>query len=126
MSRTRKRPGPDHPIILEPTTARIVVRLGHTVIADTQHAVTMREAAYPPVYYIPLADVDPSVLRPSTTMTYCPYKGDATYCNLTTNEDTQVADALWTYLQPYPDVSLITGHAAFYPDKVQIDRIVDR
>jgi uncharacterized protein (DUF427 family) len=123
MSRTQKRPGPDHPITLQPSTERIVVRLGHTIIADTQHALTMREAAYPPVYYIPLADVDPSVLRPSTTTTYCPYKGDATYHSLTTNEDTHVPDALWTYRQPYPDVAPITGHVAFYPDKVQIDLI---
>ena len=80
-------PGPDHPITLEATGARVTVTLGGRVIADTTDAITLREASYPPVQYIPLADVDPAVLRPSDHATYCPFKGDASYYVLQVGDD---------------------------------------
>jgi uncharacterized protein (DUF427 family) len=44
-----KIPGPDHPITIEPASKRVVVRSGDKVIADTVHALFLREANYPPV-----------------------------------------------------------------------------
>ena len=79
MSRPVLTPTDKHPITIAPTDGRVVVRVGGTVVADSNHALTLREASYPPVQYIPLADVDPAVLRPSQTATYCPYKGEASY-----------------------------------------------
>jgi uncharacterized protein (DUF427 family) len=116
-----KLPGPDHPITVTPFAGRVRVRLGQSTVADTTDALELREANYPPVMYVPLADVDPATLMPSDTMTYCPYKGDAKYYSV--REDTEsdvIADALWYYATPYPAVSEIAGYAAFYPDKVQI------
>jgi uncharacterized protein (DUF427 family) len=133
MSHVKKIPGTDHPITLEPTAGRVVVRLSDRIIADTDRALTMREASYPPVYYIPLTNVDLSALLPSSTTTYCPYKGEASYHGLTTtnghsidhraDHGAYVPDALWTYPEPYPAVSAIAGHVAFYPDKVHIELI---
>ena len=48
-----KIPGPDHPITIERNPARIVVVLAGRVVADTREALTLREAAYPAVQYIP-------------------------------------------------------------------------
>ena len=110
-------PGPDHPITLEPTGARVTVRVGGRVVADTENAVTLREASYPAVQYIPLADVDPTVLEPSELTTHCPYKGDASYYSLRVGENV-VPDALWYYPEPNEAVVGITGHAAFYPNRV--------
>ncbi|MGC2111912.1 MAG: DUF427 domain-containing protein [Candidatus Korobacteraceae bacterium] len=53
-----KLPGPDHPISIERNPARVVVSVAGRVVADTRNALTLREAGYPPVQYIPGADVD--------------------------------------------------------------------
>ncbi len=115
----RREPGADHPITIEPTAGRVVVRVGDVVVADTVAALTLREASYPPVQYIPLADVDHSVLRDSARTTYCPYKGDCNYHDLVLDDD-EVTDAVWTYRDPYPAVAEIAGHVAFYPHRVDV------
>jgi uncharacterized protein (DUF427 family) len=125
MSRSVKTPGPLHPITVEPNPSRVVVRAAGKVIADTTAAVTLREATYPPVQYIPLDDVDPAALRRSSKETYCPYKGEASYYSIAvtkpdTGEVEEIADAVWTYVRPYPAVDPIASHVAFYPDRVEI------
>jgi uncharacterized protein (DUF427 family) len=119
MDRQHLTPGPDHPITIEASGGHVVVRSGERIVADTRSALTLREASYPPVQYIPLADVDQEVLRHSGTTSYCPYKGDASYFTIAT-VDGEVPDAIWTYQQPYPAVDAIAGHVAFYPDRAQI------
>jgi uncharacterized protein (DUF427 family) len=51
-------PGPDHPISIERNPARVVVSVARHVVADTRNALTLREADYSPVQYIPPEDVD--------------------------------------------------------------------
>ena len=119
MEREQLIPGPDHPITVEPADVRVVVTAGGKVVADTSKALVLREASYPAAYYVPLADVDPAVLRPSETHTYCPYKGEASYYSVA-GGDGEIADAIWTYPSPYPAVAEIAVHVAFYPDRVQI------
>ena len=114
-----RTPGPDHPITIEPNPARVTVRVGDRVVAETTAALNLREATYPAVPYIPLADVDQSVLRPTDTSTYCPFKGDASYYSIDL-PDGELTDVIWTYQQPYPAVAEIAGHVAFYADKVEI------
>ncbi|MFC6083444.1 DUF427 domain-containing protein [Sphaerisporangium aureirubrum] len=119
MTRQVLTPGPDHPITVEPGKTRVVARVGDTVVADTTSALVLREASYPPVHYIPLGDVDPDLLRPSTTETYCPFKGEASYYHLAL-PDRELTDAVWTYRTPYDAVRDIAGHVAFYPDRVAV------
>ena len=114
-----KTPGPDHPITIEPNPARVTVRVGDQVVADTTAALSLRESTYPAVAYVPLADVDPSALRPTATSTYCPYKGDAAYYSLTVPGG-ELTDVVWTYPEPYAAVAEIAGHVAFYANKVEI------
>lgn len=115
----RKQPGPEHPITVTPTAGRVVVRAGDQVIADTTAALTLQESTYPAVQYVPLADVDPAVIEPTATATYCPFKGDASYYAIT-SPGSRIDDAIWTYADPYDAVSEIAGHVAFYPNKVEI------
>lgn len=112
-------PGPDHPITVTPTQQRVTVTANGRTIADTTHALTLKESTYPPVQYLPRADVDPSVLKRTDTSTHCPYKGDASYFSLVT-DDGELTDAVWSYEQPYDAVAAIKDHLAFYPDKVQL------
>jgi uncharacterized protein (DUF427 family) len=118
VTREIRTPGPDHPITVERNPARVTVRVGDQVIADTTAAQVLRESNYPPVQYIPLADVAP-VLKPTQTSTYCPYKGDASYFTLVTDSG-EATDAVWTYRSPYPAVAAIADHVAFYPNQVTI------
>jgi len=115
--RTVKTPGPDHPITIEPSLERIVVSLSGRTIADTKNALTLREADYGPVYYLPLGDVDTSLLERTEHSTYCPYKGDASYYSIVAG-DARSENAVWTYESPYEAVSQIKGRVSFYPDRV--------
>ena len=74
-----KIPGPDHPISIQRNPARVVVSLAGRVIADTRNALTVHEAEYPAVQYIPREDVDLIQLERTDHATYCPYKGDCSY-----------------------------------------------
>ena len=112
-----KLPGPDHPISVEPNRARVVVSIAGRVIADTRNALTLREASYPPVQYIPGEDVDFSKLERSDHVTYCPYKGDCSYYSVSAGGKKSM-NAVWSYDNPFPAVSQIKGHVAFYPERV--------
>src|SRR5579875_701848 len=118
-------PTAGHPITIEPTEGRVRVRVKGEVVADTRAALGLREATIPVVQYIPFDDVVQDVLTPNDTSTYCPFKGDASYYNVTTAAGDTVDDAVWTYREPYPAVAAIAGHVAFYADKADISVEVD-
>jgi uncharacterized protein (DUF427 family) len=115
--RSIKIPGPDHPITIERNKNRVVVILGGRIIAETREALTLREAKYPPVHYIPRRDVDMAALSRTATQTYCPYKGEAAYFSIPAGGPRSV-DAIWTYEAPYDAVAEIKDHLAFYPDRI--------
>jgi len=112
-----KIPGPDHPITVKPNPARVRVTVAGRVVAETGKALTLREAAYPPVQYIPRQDVDMSQLAPSTHTTYCPYKGECSYYSIPAGGDRGV-NSVWSYEAPYAAVAGIKDYLAFYPDRV--------
>ncbi|HUC69250.1 MAG TPA: DUF427 domain-containing protein [Stellaceae bacterium] len=116
-SKPVKTPGPDHPITIERNRGRVVVSVGGRVIADTRAALTLREASYPPVQYIPRKDVDMSLLERTQHATYCPYKGDCAYYSIPTGGQRSM-NAVWTYEAPFAAVDAIKDHLAFYPDRV--------
>jgi uncharacterized protein (DUF427 family) len=123
-SRPALTPGPDHPITIERNPSRVQVRSANTVVADTIDALTLREASYPPVQYIPRADIDMAQLRRSDHATYCPYKGNAAYFDIVALGE-QGKNAVWTYEQPHPAVSEIAGHLAFYPNIASVTELTD-
>lgn|SRR6185437_1256324 len=118
-SRPVLEPTAEHPITVNPTGKRVVVRVNGEIVADTNEALQLQESTYPAVQYIPFKDVVPDVLTRTDTSTYCPFKGEAGYYSVTTGGGT-VDDVIWFYEQPYPAVAAIAGHAAFYPDKAEI------
>ncbi len=112
-----KIPGPDHPITIEANPSRVVVKVGGKIIADTCGALTLREASYPPVQYIPRRDVDMAALSRSEHTTYCPYKGDASYYSIPAGVDRAI-NAVWTYETPFEAMAQIKDYVAFYSDRV--------
>lgn len=117
MTKPVKIPGPDHPITIEPNSNRVVVVVDGRTIADTTEALTLREANYPAVEYIPRKDVDMSLLNRTDHATYCPYKGESAYYSIPAGGERSV-NAVWTYEAPYEAVAEIKGHLAFYPDRI--------
>jgi uncharacterized protein (DUF427 family) len=116
-SKPIKIPGPDHPITITPARERITVTVAGRCIADTREALTLKEAAYPPVRYIPRKDVDMAQLQWTSHRTYCPYKGECVYYSIPAGGERSV-NAVWTYEAPYAAVSEIREYLAFYPDRV--------
>jgi uncharacterized protein (DUF427 family) len=112
-----KLPGPDHPITIEPNPGRVVVTVAGRIIADSREALTLREATYPGVHYVPRKDVDMSLLQRTDHATYCPFKGDCAYYSVPIGGERSV-NAVWTYEAPYESVAEIKDHLAFYPTRV--------
>jgi uncharacterized protein (DUF427 family) len=123
IARPIKVPGPDHPITIERNPNRVMVSAAGRVIADTRDALTLREAAYPAVHYIPRKDVDMVLLQRTDHSTYCAYKGDCAYFSIPLGGE-RSTNAVWTYEAPYAAVMSIKDHLAFYPHLV--DAIEER
>jgi uncharacterized protein (DUF427 family) len=107
----------DHPISIAVNPRRVVVSFNGNRIADTRRALTLHEASYRPVQYIPRADVDMTALKRSAHETHCPYKGDAGYYSIEV-DGRRAENAVWTYEKPFAAVAEIKDHLAFYPDRV--------
>ena len=112
-----KIPGPEHPIAIKPNPARITVSVAGRIIAHTHEALTLQEASYPAVQYIPRKDVDMSLLERTDHKTYCPYKGDCSYYSILLGGERSV-NAVWTYEAPFAAVASIKDYVAFYRDRV--------
>jgi uncharacterized protein (DUF427 family) len=115
-------PGRDHPITITANPRRVRVSAGDVVIADTTDALTLKEASYPAVQYVPRKDTNMALLERSERVTHCPYKGDANYFNVVA-DGKRFENPIWTYETPFPAMAEIAGYLAFYPDKVRIEQL---
>ncbi|NYG54763.1 DUF427 domain-containing protein [Nocardioides perillae] len=79
-----------------------------TVVAESDDTVVVEGN-----HYFPEASVRQDVLRPSSTTTHCPWKGDASYWSLEVDGRTN-PDAAWYYPEPKPAASEIAGRIAFW------------
>ena len=107
-----------------PPPQRVRVTVAGKIIADSRDALTLREASYPPVQYIPRKDVDFSQLQRTTHTSHCPYKGDASYYSIVPGGERSV-NAVWSYETPNPSVAQIKEHVAFYPNRVDAIELLD-
>jgi uncharacterized protein (DUF427 family) len=119
MTKTVKTPGSDHPITIQRNAHRVVVKVAGRVVADTREALTLCEASYPAVQYVPRKDVDMTLLQRTDHVTYCPYKGDCAYYSIPAGGE-RSTNAVWTYDEPYAAVAAIKDHVAFYPGRVDM------
>jgi uncharacterized protein (DUF427 family) len=104
-------------ITLTPANRRIVVRANNEVVADSTAALELREGGSPPVFYIPRAAVQAAMLTKTARQSTCPWKGQASYYTVTTAQG-DLADVIWSYETPKPDMAAIAGHVAFYANRV--------
>lgn len=113
-------PSAEHPITIAPTGGHVTVRVAGRTLAQSDAAVTLSEASYPPVVYVPLADVDRSQIVASDHQSYCPYKGNASYYTIPALGQSG-ENAIWEYRDPRPAVAEIKDRVAFYADRVSIE-----
>ncbi len=106
---------PYHRIDIRRSSRHLVVRKDDQVIADTQAPLVLYESGFAPRWYVPRADVVAEALHPVEGQTFCPYKGLASYYDIS-----EARNAAWSYRAPVEEMARIADLVSFEPDKVTI------
>jgi len=110
---------PYHRVDTYPSSRHVEVYADGVKVADTRRALFVYETDMPPRYYIPKLDVRMDLLEKVEKRTGCPYKGFASYYQL--NTGTKVYKMrVWEYEAPLLETITITGHLAFYQEKLEV------
>jgi uncharacterized protein (DUF427 family) len=107
-------PRPPH---LESTSKLVRVEFSGVIIAESSRAMRVLETSHPPVYYIPLEDIQREYLSLTRHRTFCEFKGAASYWTLKVGEHIS-QNAAWSYDDPAPGYETLKNHLAFYPQRV--------
>lgn len=121
MNKKRIEPGPGQesvwdyprPPRVERTGKHAEVFFNNILIADSSDALRVLETSSPPVYYLPVEDIEMKHLTRSDKKTVCEWKGVASYYNVEVH-GRRAENAAWTYENPEPGYESIKGYVAFY------------
>jgi uncharacterized protein (DUF427 family) len=102
-----------------PSSRHVRIEIDGTVVADSKQPRLLFETGLATRYYLPLTDVRMDLLRPSSSESYCPYKGIASYWSLEA-DDTSEPDIAWIYRTPLPESQKIAGLVSFYNERADI------
>lgn len=108
---------PGHALYWEPYRRRIRGVAGAETIVDTEGGMLLHETGLPPVLYVPAVDARGDLLEPTDHHSFCPFKGTASYLSIRSGDRT-IENAAWTYPDPLPGCPPISGHLAFYWDRL--------
>ncbi len=111
-----------HTITITAAAQHVEVVVNGVKVAESDRPVLLDETGLPTRYYLPRDDVRTDLLRPTTSETVCPFKGQASYWSVSADGEVH-DDIVWSYETPIPDAEGITGLMAFYNEKV--DLVVD-
>ncbi len=82
--------------------------LNGTVLAESDDTVVVEGN-----HYFPPSSVNSEYLTPTDRSTHCPWKGDASYYDITVDGTTE-SNAAWHYPAPKEKAAEIKDHVAFY------------
>ena len=111
------------------TAARLRVSSGGVLLVDSVRARLLWETMLPVRWYVPPEDVLVPV-EPSGTVTWCAYKGRATYRSLVVG-DRRLEDVAWVYERPLSDGEAVRGMLGLFEERLDVEvdgvpRTVDR
>jgi uncharacterized protein (DUF427 family) len=101
------------------SSRRVRVAIDGQTVADSERPVLLFETGLPTRYYLPKGDVRMDMLKPSDSQTSCPYKGTASYWNVTIR-DKEYPDIVWEYPDPLSESGKVKDLLCFYNEKVDI------
>jgi uncharacterized protein (DUF427 family) len=107
---------PAHRLFFEPYPRRVRALVGDRVVLDSTGGRLLFESNYLPRLYVPVEDLDASLLERTDKSSHCPFKGDASYWSLRVG-DRVLQDAVWTYEQPLEAAAWLKGFASLYWEK---------
>jgi uncharacterized protein (DUF427 family) len=109
---------PFHRVDVRQSARPVRIEVDGELVAETTRARLLFETNLPTRFYLPREDVRVE-LHPSSTRTYCPYKGQASYWSLDAGGRRR-EDLVWGYEQPLPDAVAIAGLVAFWDEQVDV------
>jgi uncharacterized protein (DUF427 family) len=98
---------------------RLRVELSTMLLVDTDDVIGVYETSRAPQLYVRRQAVRMDRLIASPTVSYCPYKGTASYWSGVV-DGTVVPDIAWSYDEPLPECGPIAGMLSFYPDRAKV------
>src|SRR5215470_7129892 len=101
------------------SSRHVRIEMDGVTVADSRQPRILFETGLPARYYMPMTDVRMDLLRPSATVTHCPYKGAASYWSVDAGHGVH-EDIVWIYRAPLPESQKIAGLACFYNEKVDV------
>jgi uncharacterized protein (DUF427 family) len=101
------------------TRRRLRVEVAGVVLVDTNDTLGVYETALAPKLYVRPDQVRTDLLEPSTTTTYCPYKGVATYWSARI-DGLLDEDVGWSYEDPLPESLRLKGLLSFEPTRATV------
>ena len=109
--------GPRHRILFGTFPRRVRAVFDGKVVLDTRRGRLLHESNLLPALYVPIDDVDSSLLRRTELTTHCPFKGDASYWSIVTGDRT-AENAVWGYEQPLAGAEWLSGYVGLYWDRL--------
>jgi uncharacterized protein (DUF427 family) len=104
---------PAYEIFFDAIPAEVSVVFGGRTVGRSTSARVMYELGHAPMYYLPLGDLDMTLLEATDHDTYCPYKGHASYWSVRAG-GRSAENAIWTYAAPHREMAALKGFAGFY------------
>lgn len=95
----------------------IRIELAAQVLVDTTDVIALYETSRRPQLYVPREAVRMDLLIRSRTLSFCPYKGTASYWTAVI-DGVSYPDVAWSYDKPYPESAPIAGWLSFYAERV--------
>ena len=109
---------PFHRIDVLPSSRQVRLELDGEVLAVSSRPVLLFETMLPARYYLPREDVT-AELVPSSTRTWCAYKGQASYFSMSVG-GRLVPDIAWSYPDPQHDADRVRDLIAFFDERIDV------
>jgi uncharacterized protein (DUF427 family) len=101
------------------SSRKVTVALDGVELASCVSPLFLFETGLRPRHYLPPTSVRWEYLSRSATVTYCPYKGKATYWDVHVHGKVY-RDLVWEYKYPTAESAAIAGCLCFYDEKVDL------